>query len=100
MVDVRDGTLYVGWQLRLPARFWGVEYARDTYGSGYETVEWVVTVLSHRRGTKKVKEEWEFKFETEVFCFNKTWCNKFLKEGRLAGGPHYVHTWPLCNYCV
>ena len=86
MADARVGTLYVGWQLRLPARFWGATYAKETYGDAAATTEWLVVVKNHRPKSKKWCEEWQFEFtDGETYTFNRRWCNTFLKEERLSG---------------
>ena len=100
MRPLYTGTSYVNWQLRIPASFWGVGWARGEYGDAWKSTEWLVTVTKHRPKGKKWKEEWAFIHVdgTENF-FNLKNKNKFLKEGRLTGVLVYVFsvTSTACN---
>ena len=87
MAEKRDGTENVGWYLRLPATFWGVRWARDTYGDAWKTTEWLVVIKYHRLKSKKLPEEWGFIFpnDGEEYAFGKRLRNQWVKENRLSG---------------
>ena len=77
---------YVGWELRLPARFFGAAWAKKEYGDTWQLKEWVVEIITYRKGSRKVAEEWcAANPPDEDVYINRTWMNKFQKEGRLTG---------------
>ena len=95
MASNRAGTAYVGWELRLPARFWGLEYSKKEYGDQWQTTEWKLKVKAHRPKGKKWSEEWYFDWEADgevgEFAFNSRWKNIFLKEDRPTGVFSVLH---------
>ena len=53
MGDLYTGLSYVNWQLRVPATFWTVGWAKSKYGDAWKSTEWLVTVKKHRPRGKK-----------------------------------------------
>ena len=85
------GSVYVNWQLRLPAKFWTAEWAKGRYGDAWDSTEWLVIVTKHRPKSKKWKEEWAFTHVDGVeYFFGCRTKNMFLKENRLSGVFVYV----------
>ena len=86
MENVREGTLHIGARIRVPARFWGADWARDNKDEHGDDVEYDYTVINHRLPSKGVSEEWEaVPAQDESIFISKRWMNKFLDEGRVTG---------------
>ena len=85
-MDKRDGTEHVGWSLRVPAKFWGLGWAKATYGDAWDSTEWLVTVQDHRPGSPGIPQEWRFVHtDGDTYAFGTRLRNSFLKEKRLVG---------------
>ena len=85
-MDKRDGTEHVGWSLRVPAKFWGLGWAKATYGDAWDSTEWLVTGQDHRPGAPGIPQEWRFVHtDGDTYAFGTRLRNSFLKDNRLVG---------------
>ena len=64
MADIRTGTQYVNWSVRIPAQYFSLEWAKDTYGTDWDTIGWPSVIKGHRLKSKKYKEEWGIDIHT------------------------------------
>ena len=67
-----NGEQYVGKTVKVPARFWGTDWARQVHGAQYKTLSYNKVITGYKAPAKKKKQrsasvqEWTFEWEVLV----------------------------------
>ena len=89
----------IGASVRVPARFFGVAFAKTALDKDGGDIEYTYTITGFREPGNKVTAEWTLAAPDEEDVFvNMLWMRKFKDEGRILGG--YTLCFRILWWCL